>query len=514
MPTLSVLNKQIQATPADAIIVNLFEGVTSPGGATGTVDTALGSSDGVPGKGLISQLLQLGDFKGKFNDTAVIYTNGLIPAPRVIIIGLGKSKDFSLDRARQASGTAVRKARELGCKRVATIVHGSGIGGMNPREAAQATAEGALLGTYQFTEHKTKNGKNGNGKLLDEIIVVEYDKAKLEDVQAGAAAGEIIANAVNAARTLINRAPNVLNPPVFAQQAQEMAERAGLKCTVFTEKEISEHNMGGIQAVSQGSLNPPRLVIWEHNPDATGDPLVFIGKGVTFDTGGISIKPSEGMQSMKADMAGAAAVFGAMQAIAGLKLPRRVIGITPLVENMPSDRAFRPGDVITMMSGLTVEIISTDAEGRMILADALHYAKRYKPRGVVDLATLTGACVIALGDNVAAGVFSNNDDWAQTVLRAADAQGEKLWQLPLYSEYGDKIRSDYAEIKNSGGRNGGVGTSAYFLKRFVEEGDDDAYPWAHIDMAGMMFSDSTRGYNVKGGMGYGVRMLVELAKGE
>jgi leucyl aminopeptidase len=163
---------------------------------------------------------------------------------------------------------------------------------------------------------------------------------------------------------------------------------------------------------------------------------------------------------------------------------------------------------------LTVEIISTDAEGRMILADALHYAKRYKPRGVVDLATLTGACVIALGDNVAAGVFSNNDDWAQTVLRAADAQGEKLWQLPLYSEYGDKIRSDYAEIKNSGGRNGGVGTSAYFLKRFVEEGDDDAYPWAHIDMAGMMFSDSTRGYNVKGGMGYGVRMLVELAKGE
>jgi leucyl aminopeptidase len=511
MPTLTVLNKQIQATPADAIIVNLFEGVTTPGGATGAVDTALGASDGVPGDGLISKLLQLGDFKGKFNDTAVIYTNGLIPAPRVIVVGLGKSKDFSLDRLRQASGTAVRKARELGCKRVATIVHGSGIGGMNPREAAQATVEGALLGTYQFNEHKSKKG---NGKQLDEIMVVEYDKAKLDEVQAGAFAGQATANGVNAARTLINRAPNALHPVAFAEQAQAMAQRVGLKCTVFTEKEIAEHNMGGIQAVAQGSAQPARLVIWEHNPDATGEPLVFIGKGVTFDTGGISIKPSEGMQNMKADMAGAAAVFGAMQAIAELKLPQRVIGMIPLVENMPSDRAFRPGDVITMMSGLTVEIISTDAEGRMILADALHYAKRYKPRGVVDLATLTGACVIALGDGVAAGVFSNNDDWAQTVLRAADAQGEKLWQLPLYAEYGDKIRSDYAEIKNSGGRNGGVGTSAYFLKRFVEEGEDDAYPWAHIDMAGMMFSDSTRGYQVKGGMGYGVRMLIQLAKGE
>lgn len=511
MPTVTVLNKQIQATPADAIIVNLFEGVTSPGGATGAVDTALGASDGVPGDGLISKLLQLGDFKGKFNDIAVIYTHGLIPSPRVIVVGLGKSKDFSLDRARQASGTAVRKAREQGCKRVATIVHGSGIGGLNTQDAAQATVEGALLGIYQFTEHKSKTS---NGKQIDEIVVVEYDKAKLNEVQAGATAGEVIANGVNAARTLINRAPNVLNPPAFAELAQAMAERVGLKCTVFTDKEIAEHKMGGIQSVAQGSLHPARMVIWEHNPDADGEPLVFIGKGVTFDTGGISIKPTEGMQNMKADMAGAAAVFGAMQAIAELKLQQRVIGITPLVENMPSDRAFRPGDVITMMSGLTVEIISTDAEGRMILADALHYAKRFKPRGVVDLATLTGACVIALGDNVAAGVFSNNEDWVQTVLRAADAQGEKLWQLPLYSEYGDKIRSDYAEIKNSGGRNGGVGTSAYFLKRFVEEGDDDAYPWAHIDMAGMMFSDSTRGYQVKGGMGYGVRTLVELAKGE
>ena len=207
--------------------------------------------------------------------------------------------------------------------------------------------------------------------------------------------------------------------------------------------------------------------------------------------------------------------LGAMQAVAALKLPRRVIGLVPMVENMPSDRSYRPSDVITMMSGLTVEIISTDAEGRMILADALHLAKQYKPAGVVDLATLTGACVIALGEGVAAGLFSNEDDWARRVLGAADDGGERLWRLPLYPDYGEKIRSDFAEIKNSGGRMGGVGTSAYFLKRFVETsiGGPDAYPWAHIDMAGMAFSNETKGYQPKGAMGYGVRLLVELARG-
>jgi leucyl aminopeptidase len=212
-------------------------------------------------------------------------------------------------------------------------------------------------------------------------------------------------------------------------------------------------------------------------------------------------------------MGGAAAVFGAMQAIGQLRLPQRVIGLLPLVENMPSDRAFRPGDVITMMSGMTVEIISTDAEGRMILADALHYAKRFEPRAVVDLATLTGACVVALGDGVAAGVFSNDDTWAAQLVKCATACGERLWQLPLYPEYGDKIKSDVADIKNSAGRTSGVGTSAYFLKRFVE-GDHgrDAFPWAHIDMAPMMFNTDNKGYQPRGAMGYGVRTLVELAR--
>ncbi|PJF47346.1 MAG: leucyl aminopeptidase [Candidatus Thermofonsia Clade 3 bacterium] len=511
---VAVVNKQIQTINADAVIVNLFEGVTAPGGATGAVDAALGSSDGVSGNGAISKLIQLGDFTGKLNEVAVVYTAGLIPAPRVIVAGLGTREQFTLDRARQASGSAVRKARDLGCRRVATIVHGSGIGGLQPREAAQATVEGALMGAYQFREHKSKN----DDRVIEELIIVEYDAAKLAEIEAGVRAGQIVAEAVNAARTLVNRAPNALYPETFAQAAQAMAARVGLTCSVLSEADIAQERMGGVLAVAQGSAHPPRFVVLEHQPrtgnanlpTADSRPLVFIGKGVTFDTGGISIKPSENMQSMKADMSGAAAVFGAMQAIAGLNLPQRIIGVMPLVENMPSDRAYRPGDVITMMNGLTVEIISTDAEGRLILADALHYVKRFKPRGVVDLATLTGACVVALGEGVAAGLFSNDDAWANAVLCAAEAAGEKMWRLPLYPEYGDKIKSDDADIKNSGGRVGGVGTSAYFLYRFVEGPDE--YPWAHVDMAGMMFSSENKGYLVKGAMGYGVRTLVRLAQ--
>lgn len=505
---ISVVQGQIQATPADAIIVNLFEGVTAPGGATGAVDAALRLGNAAD-QGAISRLIRLGDFSGKLNEVGIVHTHDALPAPRVLVAGLGKRDEFTLDRIRQASGAAVRKARELGCKRVATIVHGSGIGGLEPRQAAQATVEGALMGSYQFTEHKSQPGEAS----IEALIIVEYDSAKLSAVWAGAQAGEVVAQAVNAARTLINRAPNVLYPESFAQAAREMSEQYGLRCVILTQAEIAEAGMGGVLAVSQGSQRPPRFVILEHVPEGhpkDAPPLVFIGKGVTFDTGGISIKPSEGMSTMKADMSGAAAVFGAMQAIAGLNVPQHVVGLIPLVENMPSGTAFRPGDVITMMSGLTVEVISTDAEGRLILADALHYAKRYRPRGVVDLATLTGACVVALGEGIAAGVFSNDDQWCATVLKAAEAQGERMWRLPLYAEYRDRIKSDVADIKNSGGRTGGVGTSAYFLYYFVQgEGE---YPWAHVDMAGMTFSTENRGYLVKGAMGYGVRTLVALAQ--
>jgi leucyl aminopeptidase len=510
---ISVVNKQIQAFPADALIVNLFENVTHPGGATGAVDTALGASDGVPGDGAISRLIQLGDFKGKLNEVAVVYSQGFIPATRVIVVGLGNSSEFDLDRVRHASASAVRKARDLGCKRVATIVHGSGIGGLNALEASRATVEGALLGAYQFREHKS-NGDD-NAKRIDELFLVEYDPRKLDDVSAGAREGEIVANAVNTTRDWVNRAPNVCNPPALANFAQEMARRVGLKCVVLNEKEITEMKMGGVLAVSQGSANPPRFVILEHaghSSSASSEaPIVLVGKGVTFDTGGISLKARDGMESTKGDMAGAAAVIGAVQAIAELKLPKRVIGLVPMVENMPSDRAYRPSDVITMMNGLTVEIISTDAEGRMILADALHYAKQFKPRGVIDIATLTAQSALAMGEGLAACYHSTDEGWASVVDRAAATSGERIWRMPLWTDYLDRIKSDTADMKNSGGTKGGLGASAIFLKRFVD--GKDGYPWAHIDMAGMAFDSETKGTRVRGASGFGVRMLVEVVKG-
>lgn len=513
---ISVVQKQIQALAADALIVNLYEGASSISGTTGAVDSALGATDGIPGDGAIGKLVALGDFHGRQNEVAVLYTHGLIPTPRVIVVGLGRREDLTSERVRQASGVAVRKARDLGCKRVNSVVHGGGVGGLDIRVAAQATVEGALLGTYQFRAYKSSAGRQ-----IEEFTLVEFNPARIPAVTSGARDGETIASGANAARTLISRAPNDLQPASLASFCMDMAARVGLNCTVLDEREIADLHMGGILAVAQGSAQPPRFVILEHTPDSAepeapgpnASPLVFIGKGVTFDTGGISLKDPQGMESMKGDMSGAAAVIGALQAIHELNLPRRVIGLLPLVENMPSAHAFRPSDVISMMSGATVEIISTDAEGRLLLADALHYAKRYAPRGVADLATLTGACVIALGDCIAAGLFSNDDAWARQVLSAAGACGERLWQLPLYAEYGDKIKSDVADMKNSVPRNAGVGASAYFLRRFVENDQHvEAYPWVHIDMAPMMFSSDTKGYQPKGAMGFGVRTLVELAR--
>jgi leucyl aminopeptidase len=513
---ISVINKQIQALAADALIVNVFEGITALSGTTGAVDSALGATDGTPGDGAIGKLLALGDFRGQPNEVAVLYTNGLIPTLRVIVVGLGRREELNTERVRQASGAAMRKARDLGCKHVTSVIHGSGIGMLDVRVAAQATVEGALLGTYQFRDYKSHDSRQ-----IDELTLVEFNPARVAAVTTGARDGETIAAGTNVARTLINRAPNDLAPTSLAQFCTDMAKQVGLSCMVLDEGDIADLHMGGILAVTSGSAQPPRFVILEHVPTSAeprepgpdAPPLVFIGKGVTFDTGGISLKDPQSMLNMKGDMGGAAAVIGALRAIHELNLPRRVIGLLPLVENMPGSRAFRPGDVITMMSGATVEITSTDAEGRLILADALQYAKRYTPCGVVDLATLTGACVVALGEGIAAGLFSNDDAWAERVLAAAGTSGEKLWQLPLYAEYGNKIKSDIADMRNSPARNAGVGASAYFLRRFVEnEQHAEVYPWVHIDMAPMMFSSDTRGYQPRGAIGYGVRTLVALAR--
>jgi len=494
----SISQGNIVATAADCIVVNLFEGVELPGGATGAVDAALG--------GAIRSLIAAGDFDGKAGATALLYTDGKLPAPRVLVVGLGKAEKFDLHAARKAAATATKTLSKLkGVKHFATIVHGAGIGGLDTGAAAQAVTEGVALAGYRTPNYKREAPEPSPTRCT----IVEYNAARLASVEAGVRRGEQIATGVNLARDLSNEPPNVLYPVAMAQRAQTMAAATGLNCTILGEEAMHDLGMNILLAVSRGSVNEAQLVILEHAPAGTENqpPLVLVGKGITFDTGGISIKPSERMEEMKHDMSGAAAVIGAMQAIAQIGVAHRVIGVAACVENMPDGNAFRPGDILTGMTGKSTEILSTDAEGRLILADALAYVARYSPKAVVDLATLTGAIGIALGQQ-AAGLFSNNDDLQAALMAASAKSAERLWPMPMWDEYMEAIKGDMAEVKNSGGRAGGVSTSAKFIEHFTE-----GYPWAHLDIANVAWTTAEReALNSKGATGYGVRLLVDLAE--
>lgn len=494
---VNVMQGSIEQSSADTIIVNLFKDVTSPAGATGALDQAL--------DGAISEIIADGDFKGKAGDVAVIYPRGKIAAKRVLVVGLGDAAKFDLDGVRRAAASGIRRARALNAKQVATIVHGAGIGGLDVADAAQATVEGSLLALYEYAAAKAKPEASAE---IETLTVIEYDEAKLDAIRSAVAMAEAIVGGVIEARDLVNMPPNVATPTKVAEAAEAIGAAHGLTVTIGDREWAATHNMGAYLAVAAGAGEPPKFVIMEHNADRTDWPaIVLVGKGITFDTGGISIKPSEGMWTMKGDMAGAAAVVGAMKAVGALNLPLRVVGITPCTENMPDAHAYRPADVITASNGKTIEIISTDAEGRMVLADALVYAKRYEPAAVVDLATLTGSCVVALGKGVAAGLFVNDEGLRDRLLSAAQETNERLWQLPLYEDYRRSIDSDVADMKNSGGRMGGVGTSAVFLQEFTD------YPWAHLDIAGMGLSDKAGDYGPVGATGFGVRLLVRFLQG-
>jgi leucyl aminopeptidase len=493
---VQIIQGSIQEQTTDTIIVNLFEGVTVPSGATGAVDKAL--------NGAISELIANGDISGKAGEVGVLYPRGLIAAKRVLIVGLGKQDKFDLEGVRQAAATAVTRARDLNAQAVATIVHGAGIAGLPVDAAAQATTEGALLALYRFDATKEKEPQNE----IKSFTIVEFDESKLAAMKGGVDTAVAIAAGTTLARDLVNMPPNVATPTRLAQAAQEIAETHNLKITVGGRKWAAKRNMGAFLAVAKGAGEPPKFIILEHNGDREDlDTIVLVGKGITFDTGGISIKPVTGMGNMKSDMGGAAAVLGAMKTAAMLDVPLRLIGITPCTENMPDANAYRPADVITASNGKTIEIISTDAEGRMVLADGLVYAGQYKPKAVIDLATLTGACVIALGENMAAGLFSTDETLQDKMVAAGKATHERVWPLPLWDDYLKAIKSDVADVKNAGGRFGGVGTSAIFLKQFTD------YPWLHLDIASMALTEKEGGYIPFGGTGFGVRLLVEFLLG-
>lgn len=499
MIEITVAQGNIAKTEADCIVVNLFDGVTVPGGATGVVDRALG--------GAISDVIAAGDFTGEAGSCVMLYSHGRVTAPRVLVVGLGPAEQFDLHGVRRAAATAAKAAaRTKGVKQMATVVHGSGIGGLDVQAATQAVAEGTALAVYQAPQYK----KDAPEQALIGCTIVEFDDGKLNAVEAGAAAGRAIAAGVLRARDFSSEPANILYPEELARRAKAMADETGLRCTILGEEEMRELGMNIFLAVSRGSEREAQLVILDHAPAGTEEqpPVILVGKGVTFDTGGISLKPSSDMWYMKDDMSGAGVVISAMGALAALQTPRRVIGVAACVENMPDGRAYRPGDILTGITGKTTEIISTDAEGRLILADTLGYVARFDPECVVDLATLTGAIGIALGPQ-AAGLFANDDALRDRLLAAAERSGERLWPMPLYDEYKNDIKSDMADVKNSGGRFGGVATSAKFLEHFTE-----GYPWAHLDIATMAWAkQEAQPETPVGATGYGVRLLVEFVKG-
>lgn len=486
----------IAQVEADAIVVNLFEGVEQPGGAAAAVDTAMG--------GAISSLISRGEIKGKFGEIGIVHTFGKLPAGMVAVAGLGKSPDFDVDRVRGVTGEFCRTLRKLNCRKIATVLHGAGAGGIEPAASAEAIVEGALLGLYSFTKYRKPEYGD-----IEEMLIVVKEEEKAPILERAIDRARVVAQATSLARTMVNEPANYMTPGRIVEIGREIADQYGLTLKVFEVEDMEAMGMGALLGVARGSNEPPKLMTLSYRGDEHCEKaLGFLGKGITFDSGGISIKPSEGMGDMKQDMAGAAAAVAALSAIAQLKLRVNATAVVPATENLPSGTALKPGDVLKAMNGKTIEVISTDAEGRLILADALSYAQKLGLSPLIDLATLTGACRIALG-TFYAGLFSNNQPLADKVLKAAERAGERIWQMPMPEEYKELIKSEIADIKNGGNRLGGAITAALFLAEFA--GDT---PWVHIDIAGPASSTKESGYLVKGATGFGVRTLVEFAMSE
>jgi leucyl aminopeptidase len=442
---------------------------------------------------VLEQLPWVGDhlatreFTGDSGESVTVVTGGGIPYPEVVFVGLGA--DPTVEAVRRATGSAARSLKKASS--VVTTLHGACEG------AAGAVAMGMALGSYSFDKHKSEPKPS-------QIESVSFADGTGSDLEMARAA-MVITEGVVMARDLVNEPAMYKSPETMASIAREIGVGAGIAVSVLDEHEIEAAGLGGLRGVSLGATNPPRLVEFRYEPEGATAFLALVGKGIVFDSGGLSLKPAAAMEEMKTDMSGAAAVFGAMKAIAGLGLPIKVVGITPLTENMPGGAAVRPGDVLHTRNGKTIEVLNTDAEGRLVLADGLALAVEQSPDLVVDLATLTGACMVALGKKIA-GLFGT-DDAVAAVSAAADAAGERLWHLPLPDDYRKMIDSDIADMKNTGDRYGGAITAGLLLKEFAGDG-----PWAHLDIAGPARASDTEGYILKGGTGFGVRTIVELAR--
>jgi len=490
---IKAITGDITRTRTDAIIVYCFQGAKRLEPDTAAADQALG--------GAISDLIRRKEIKGKAKEVTLLHSMGKVPSPRVVITGLGKKKELSAAKIRGAFAETCRWLRRRGTDSIATVLPETG----DPRDAAQAITEGALLGLYSFRKYLT--GNNDSHREIKRLAIISGRKQK-EMTAEGIAAGRVMAEATILARDMVNEPANYMTPTRMAEAAGEIARDYGLEVEILDRKQMEILGMGALLGVAQGSQQPPKFIILRYKGrDSDILDAAFVGKGITFDSGGISIKPSEHMSEMKGDMAGGAAVMAALGAIARMKLKANISAFIPATENLPSGSALKPGDVVKAMNGKTIEVLNTDAEGRLILSDALSYAASLNPKAIIDVATLTGACMVALG-LICTGAFSNNQRLADRVIDAGKGAGEYIWQMPMFEEYAELIKSDVADVKNIGNRYGGAITAAKFLEEFVAK-----KPWVHLDIAGTARSEKDQGHLVKGATGAPVRTLINLALG-
>ncbi len=484
----------LRSVASDALALLLAQSNELPR-ALRTLDAALG--------GALAAAFARGDFAGKSGEVTAVPAEG-IATRRVLLVGLGKQLD--LEALRCGAGAAVRATVARKGQSVTLVT--PGLRRPAPEPAAQALAEGAILGGYRFDRYRTTGERPAP---LERCALLAPDARALAAMRRGARAGAIVAESANFARDLSNEPGSVCTPAWLGERAKELGREVGLAVKVLEERELEHKKMGALLAVGRGSAHPPRLIVVEHNAPKRGARrrpcIALVGKGITFDTGGISIKPAASMEEMKHDMSGGAAVLGALRAAALLKLPLHVVGIVPAAQNSPGGSAYLPGDVLRSASGKTIEVQNTDAEGRIVLADGLFHAQSFEPEAIVDIATLTGACVIALGREFAA-LVSTDDALAERVAAAAGATRERVWRMPLVDEHKKAIESHIADVKNTSGREAGTLTAAAFLSHFAGE-----RAWAHLDIAGKELTAKDTAYCVKGATGFGVRLLTELLRG-
>ena len=477
--------------------VFLFEGQPPAGEIVSAIDKAA--------NGAIQKIWKQGDFEGKLQQTATLYPQDETGIGRVILVGLGKVEDFSADKLRRAGAKAGQTARSLKVKSLAVALAANELG-LSWEVATEASVEGIILGLYQFSEYKTLDRDAINE--IKNLTILVRDNNQIPLVKKAADRAEKICRAVYLTRNLVSSPANDMTPGVMAREALNIAKGSKkMKTTVLEAADMKRLGMNALLGVARGSDEPAKFIIIEYQgAGKKKPPIVLVGKALTFDSGGISLKPADKMDEMKTDMAGGAAVIGAISAAANLELTVNIVGLIPATENLPGGKACKPGDILKSMSGKTIEVINTDAEGRLILADALAYAGRFEPAAIIDIATLTGACIVALGDQVI-GMMGTDETLKSRIKKASEQTGELLWELPLWENYQELVKSDIADFKNSTGRPGGAITAAAFLSKFV-----GPYPWVHLDIAGPAWQTKDQGYHPKGASGVGVRLFVQLLR--